>query len=535
MPPLRDRTVQRVMQRNLERIPDRPAVSDDTCALTHAQLWHSACRCAGGLRRAGIGEGDVVLLMLDNSVDYFVVFAALSFLGATSVPTNTAYKGTILRHVLKDSGATTAIVEDHYLSAVCDAADDHLTSIVVRGMSSATLATGVAPDAEHVLINYSELACGVQIDPIDVLPSHVVAVMYTSGTTGWSKGALTSQAAAFAICFYPQVYGPHDESDVILVVCPMFHATGLFGGVYGVLQLGASAHIVRGFSASRFWDDVRAVGATSTILVGAMFEFIAQQPARADDRAHPLRTAFVLPRPASFAAIADRFGIMTATSFGGTEAGSVINNLSQDRERFGSMGQVRPGWQVRLVDANDIEVAPGQPGEAIIRCEEPWAMATGYVNNPQASAALWRNGWLHTGDLLRRDAEGWFYFVDRAKDCIRRRGENISSIEVEAEVVSHPDVDECAAIGVGDPRVDQEVKVFVRRREGSTLTEAGLIHYLVDRMPYYSVPRYVVFVEDYPRTSTGKIRKVELDRDRAAGWDRETAGITVKRSQPVTR
>jgi carnitine-CoA ligase len=530
MPPLAERTIQRVMRRNLVTFPDRPALSDDAVALTHADLWDRTCRCAAGLRQLGVGEGDIVLIMLDNCADYYVVFAAVSFLGAVSVPTNTAYKGAALEHVLSTSAPTTAIVEEHYAALVVSMPNNTLRNLVIRDLTKAT-----APQQHSDAVAITDLTdtfSAQPVEPLDVGPWQTLAVMFTSGTTGLSKGALVSQASAFATCFYPQVYGPHDENDTILVVCPMFHATGLFGGPLGAGYLGANVHIASRFSASRFWDDVRASRATSVIVVGAMLDFIMQQPPRRDDREHTLRTAFVVPRPERAREGMQRFGIQLTTAFGGTESGSVIVNLSTDPQDFDSIGRVRTGWEVRLVDEHDMDVPDGAPGEVIVRSAERWSMATAYINNPEASSAAWRNGWFHTGDMARQDAQGRYHFVDRAKDSVRRRGENISSIEVESEVMRHPEVAECAAIGVGDSRIDQEVKVFVRRRPGSTLTESDLIRSLIDQMPYYSVPRFVTFVEDLPRTPTGKVRKVDLREHTGHTWDREAAGINVRR-RPV--
>lgn len=529
-PPLADRTLWRVMQRNAEERGDRPAVTDGSMTLTHGELWDRARRCAGGLRAAGVTEGDVVLIMLDNSVDYFTVFAAVSFVGAVSVPTNTAYKGTILRHVLTNSRITHAVVERDYAGLVADAAGTGaLSSLIVRDAAGLGEAS---PDADQAWIPLDDVLRGPALDPLPVGPWHPLVVMYTSGTTGPSKGALTSHAAAYTVAHPIEIQGPHDESDVLLVVCPMFHTTGLLGGVYGALIVGARAHVVRVFSASRFWDDVDKAGATSTILVGAMCNFLMQQPPRANDREHTLRKLFTVPRPASMIAFSERFDVVTTTAFGCTEIGSALCNLGTDPAHLGSVGKPREGVRVLLVDEHDLPVPVGEPGEALIRTDEPWCLATEYVNDPAASAALWRNGWLHTGDLLRRDEEGWYYYIDRVKDCLRRRGENISSIEVETEVMSHPEVLECAALGVGDDLTDQEVLVIVRRSDGASVTAEQLIRYLVDRLPYYAVPRFVGFVDDFPRTPTGKVRKAELRRLQIDTWDREAAGIRVGRARP---
>jgi crotonobetaine/carnitine-CoA ligase len=357
-----------------------------------------------------------------------------------------------------------------------------------------------------------------------------MAIMYTSGTTGTSKGVALSHANAYALSYAPEVQSDRTEDDVFLVACPMFHNLGLMGAVYSAIVAGGTAHVLEHFSASRFWNEVDDAGITCTILVGTMCDFLMQQPSRPDDDLHSLRTVHVIPMPPYKEEMEKRFNIRLTTAFGNTESGAFITNVTSTPTPTTSVGKVRPGWTVRLVDEHDMEVENGKPGEAIVRSEEPWVMTTGYLNNSEATTKLWRNGWLHTGDVLERDAKGWFYFVDRVNHSIRRHGENISSAEVERDLMSHPEVVECAVMGVGI-RTDQEVKAAVKRREGSGLTETELVHFAIDQMPYYAVPRYIVFVDEFPRTATGKIRKVEMATLEPGTWDREAAGIVVRRQK----
>ena len=214
-----------------------------------------------------------------------------------------------------------------------------------------------------------------------------------------------------------------------------------------------------------------------------------------------------------------------------TEIGAVLrtkNYTHGDWRSCGQMREGRPGYVLRVVDDNDEEVATGEVGELIVRCEEPWCMNVGYYGMPEKTAESWRNGWFHTGDGFKVDCDGNFFFVDRLKDAIRRRGENISSFEVEGYVNEHPDVAETAAIGVPSELTEDEVKVLVVRKPESTLTEQELVEYLIPKMPRFMVPRYVEFVDGLPKTeATSRTQKVKL-RENAINektWDREAAGV----------
>jgi len=267
-----------------------------------------------------------------------------------------------------------------------------------------------------------------------------------------------------------------------------------------------------------------------------MTSFLLDQPPREDDRDHPLRVAYMGPlsRHKEFT---ERFGISIYTNFGMTEApGPLASPLDPENETSCGVRVDPVDYEARLVDEHDLPVPPGTPGELVLRHSLPWMINLGYKNMPEATAIAWRNGWFHTGDQFTEDEDGNFYFLDRVKDAIRRRGENISSFEVEAEIRAHPEVRDVAVVAVANPDVtestgDEEVKAVIVPEAGVELDAAELVEFLARRMPHYWVPRFVELVPDLPRTESFKVKKADL---RAAGitpgtWDRERAGIMVRR------
>lgn len=526
------KTVPALLRAQLRRRPDRIALRDPHSTLTYRQVWDAATRACGGLRTAGLTRGDRVIVMLDNHVHNAIAFLGLSFAGAVAVPTNTAFKGSILSHVIVSSGATTAIVEQAYVDAVVHAAGGRLLRIIVRGAAEPLPAPGIpAWGLEDVLGASPQEPC--EVEPWDVL-----MVGYTSGTTGPSKGALLTHThvftghASWGEDPVHEIHGPHDEDDVFYVVCPLFHATGLLGNMLTALSIGASAYIAPSFSASAFWAEADRVGATTTTLVGTMAHFLMNQPPRPSDRNSTMAKILMVPLLPNVDEMAERFGVTIRSCFGNTETGTTLTPLDDEAPPPGACGKARPGYEIRLVDEHDLEVPIGTAGELVVRCDQPWQVAYAYVGDSAATAGAWRNGWFHTGDALRVDENGYYYFVDRMKDAIRRRGENISSLELERELLTHPDVAECAAVGVPSTEIEEEVKIYVVRAPEASLSEEQVVRYLAERLPYFMVPRYVEFREELPRTSTQKVQKAALRAEGAEGsWDREAAGVVVERAR----
>jgi crotonobetaine/carnitine-CoA ligase len=269
-----------------------------------------------------------------------------------------------------------------------------------------------------------------------------------------------------------------------------------------------------------------------TNLLGAMIDLLFQQVPSELERSHLLRTMFIVPQHPDYPRqFLERFGVETITAFGLTDLGIFIYQQSGQPNKAGSCGLAIPEWEVKLVDDYDEEVPRGALGMAVARPREPWLMTLGYWGNPEATVAAYRNLWFHTGDVLRQDEEGWYYYVDRKKDMIRRRGENVSALEVEAVVRGHPAVLECAAYALPSELSEDEVAVAIVLRDGAELTAEALLSSIELKLPYFALPRFVTILNELPKTQTEKVQKARL-RERGimdTTWDRERAGYKVAR------
>lgn len=480
---------------------------------TYRELHSESLRLAAGLRRHGVGAGDTVATMLPHSVDTYRVWFGLGRLGALEVPIGTRYRGAMLAHIIRDSAAGVLIIDEQYVPQVRKVLEEYglpgVKKVIVRGEDAA----GVSERVET--LRMAEVATDLPGDESgfsDPGPHDLALVLYTSGTTGPSKGVLVpwGQVHATVMGVFPE--GTLEPGKVLYGPFPPNHIGGrLFAGMG--IEFGIPSVIRDTFSASAFWTDVKRHGCTSTALVSAMVTILLNAPAREDDRENPLNDVLMTPLVAEYETFQNRFGVRACTDYNMTEI-SVPTHSGWVVEDWRSCGRVRPGspgYELRVVDENDYPVRPGEVGELVCRTEEPWAMNAGYLGRPEQTAAAWRNGWFHTGDAFRVDEEGRYYFVDRMKDAIRRRGENVSSFEVEREVLDHPDVRECAAIGVPSELGEEDIKVFVVKRYGSALTGTGLIKYLRDRCAGFMVPEYVEFLDALPRTeATQKVKKADL-------------------------
>jgi crotonobetaine/carnitine-CoA ligase len=475
---------------------------------SYENALESAYRAADVLRGAGVRRNDHVALLLPNGAEYLRAWFGVNALGAVLVPINAAYRGAMLRHVLTDSDASLVVTTPELSERITELGLD------VPIMEARDLVEGAMREP-------------ASDGPIEAWDIHHIG--YTSGTTGTSKGAVLHHAHLPGNAMMFLKWGRDD--DTFLCDLPLFHSGGI-SMVYAALQLGARSAIRPLFSGSRYLEVVRETEASvSLLVVGSMLSFFRSQPRRPDDADTCLRWVCAAPVPEDADDLRDRFGLESiATCFSMTEVPCPIVDWGPLR-KTGSCGRLREGFDARLVDENDQDVPEGSPGELMIRAQAPWSIATGYYGRTEESRQAWRNGWFHTGDLLRRDPEGDYFFVDRAKDSIRRRGENISSFEVEREVRQFPGVKDAACIGVPTDYTDEDVKVFIIAADGSTIDPVTLFEFLIGRMPYFMVPRFVEFVDELPRTPTMKVQKYRL-RDRGHGpdvFDREAIGLTVRR------
>lgn len=509
LPPLAQRHVGAVFDAALARNPDAVAVRDPSSALSYAQLHRRSLALAGGLQTLGVAPGEHVLLMLDNHLDYVTAWLALALTGRVEVPVNTAYKGTILAHVINNSGARLIVIDAAHGAVLADCAPrlTKLERIVVRGDWPADRPPPRFPPP--LTVTRFEALPAAPASPAALNPWDLIGILYTSGTTGLSKGVRVTHAHAYGYAT-PALFDADRPDEVTLCTLPLFHIGGQWAGVYKSLIAGASAVVVPRFSATTFWDDVRRFGCTYALLLGAMANFLYRQPPTEHDRDHTLRRITMVPVMAQLEEFKARFGIeAVATGYGLTE-GSTIVRAPLGHAEPGLAGWLRPDFEARIVDPHDQELPSGETGELIVRTREPWSVMDGYHDMPEATVQAWRNQWLHTGDAFRRDDAGRWYFVDRLKDAMRRRGENVSSFEVESEINEHPAVLESAVIAVPSDSTEDEIMACVVLKPGQSSTADALLAFLDARLPYFMVPRYLEFFDALPKTPTEKIQKQVL-------------------------
>lgn len=490
---------------------------------SYASFREMIVQTAIGLQAQGVSQGDHVLVWMPNCREQIRIFFALNYLGAVYVPINTAYRGSLLEHVIDISDAKLGVVDASLL--------DRLEGIELHTLEK-VIVTGARADTAPLPVEHYEdvlLPEAGALSPLEhpIEPWDPMAIIFTSGTTGPSKGVLSSYLHLFSNAG-PEPWPFVTEDDRYMINAPMFHIGGM-GPMFCMLVRGASIAVVDRFDTATYWNSVRNTEATVAFLLGVMASFLEKQATGDQDEDNPLRLVLMVPLAANSESFAKRFGVDVYTIFNMTEVSTPTVSKPNPTVR-GTCGKPRDGVEVRLVDENDCEVPVGTMGEMIIRTDRPWAMNSGYHKMPEATAAAWRNGWFHSGDAFIRDEDGNFFFADRMKDSIRRRGENISSFEVESEVLAHPDVFEAAAVAVPSEYSEDDVMICVAPVEGKEIDPEALVAFLKDRMAYFMVPRYVRTLDTLPKTPSAKVLKHQLRNDGVTGdtWDRDAAGISVK-------
>ncbi|PTW56615.1 crotonobetaine/carnitine-CoA ligase [Breoghania corrubedonensis] len=516
-----DRTLPRLMSLQAARFGAREFVAFDETSWTYAEALDVAARWAGTLRAAGVTPGDRVAILSSNRPEMLALVFGCAWAGVIAVPINVASRGVQLQHILSNSGARLLAIESDLLPAL------ETLDFATLAVDRLWIIGGGAPTR----IAFAEPlpAPGEAIEPAPSRPGDTAAIVYTSGTTGPSKGVCCPHAnLVWWGANTVDLLGLRD-GERLYTTLPLFHVNA-FNTVYQALITGSTVLIGKRFSVSGLWPAVHANGATATYLLGAMVPMLLSKPETPLDRAHKVRIALGPGVPAQFhETFRERFGFGLVEGYGSTETNFVIG-ARLGEATAGTMGRIRPGFSARVVDSEDNEVAAGEAGELILRADEPFAFSTGYFGMADKTVEAWRNLWFHTGDRVIRDADGSFRFVDRLKDAIRRRGENISSFEVEQVVQSHPAVEAVAVFPVKSDLAEDEVMAAIALRPGEVLAEADLIEFCRPRLPYFAVPRYLEFVKTLPMTENGKLQKFKL-RERGVTertWDREAHGISVR-------
>ncbi|MGI8516193.1 MAG: AMP-binding protein [Acidimicrobiia bacterium] len=498
-------------------MPDHRVIEVDGTALTWDELDQQSMTMAGGLTSAGVGKGDVVCQMTSNSIDHVLVVFAAARLGAIECPINTGLRGKSLTHVLGHSGAKAVVVDQEFVDRLEPALSDVANAQVVVGTDD--LPSGVAG---RRVIPRAELE-GAPITDQSVAPQDPATLIYTSGTTGPAKGVLHCQNFAFSAARAKAEAWGLSDSDVLFSPLPLFHANARYSTLLTACVINARAVIVKSFSASRFWNQVRESGATEVGTVGAVAPILLERDPSDQDRNHRVRMmhgagALTLDQRTEFE---ERFGTRLVTGFSMTETSHLATVSPEDPGRYRAAGKPISEFEVEILDEVDRPTTPGVVGEIAVRPRTPFSMFLGYYRDPQATLDAFRNCWFHTGDLGFLDAEGYLHWVDRLKDAIRRKGEMISSQDVEEAARTFAGVAEAAAVGVPGDLGEEEVKLYVRAAAGESLDLIALLAHCKSRLPDFAVPRYYEMIPDFPRTSTHKIAKSEL---RTAGigphaWD----------------
>lgn len=520
--PPADRILSAILTRQGERYGDRVLLVAGETRWTYAQTAAIAAASAQTLIAAGIKPGDRVALMSSNRPEFLQVYLGCAWLGAIIVPINTALRGLQLSHILRNSKPALLVVEAPFVTAF-DTVD-----VEVELPSQAWV---IGSGAEAIKISLVPLpTLGASAPAGAVRPGDTVAILYTSGTTGPAKGVCCPQAQLFWWGIYSARALGICEGDVLFTTLPLFHTNAL-NAFYQAMLNGCTYVLEPKFSASGFWGAARRHNATVGYLLGAMASMLLAQPGTSDDCAHGLRVALGggVP-PQIHKPFLERFGVPLVDGYGSTETNFVFaGTIPSDRP--GTMGYLADGIEARVVDENDSELVDGQAGELVLRAKEPFAFATGYFGMPEKTVEAWRNLWFHSGDRVVRDADGHYRFIDRMKDSIRRRGENVSSWEVEQTVLSHPAVAACAIYPLPSELGEDEVAAAILLEPGQSLQPVDIVRHCEGKIAYFAIPRYVRIVKEMPLTENGKIKKGAL---RDAGvtddtWDREVAGVRVRR------
>ncbi len=511
-------------------------------SMSYRQLDEWTLRVGSGLAAAGVEAGSHVGVLMENCPEQLLAILGPARCGYVSVPLNAAAKGQLLAYFLDHADCSALIIEEALLPRFLDAREklSRIRHVFVvrpdRGgpKSEPQRIDGTADCMVHEFQDM--LKAPAQLPGEAPAFNALAMLLFTSGTTGPSKAIMYTHA--HFIYWGSDVAHHHEYSpdDVAYVFLPLFHGNALLGSTMGSLMAGASIALAARFSTSKFWEHIRLSGATVFNGVGAVTNFLWKQAPSPSDRDHQVRRCHLAPVPGFAVGFEQRFGMTIMSAYGLTDycLGSAYNTKSR-RDKLGSCGQPRAGIDIRIVDEHDFDVPPGEPGEIVLRNNNPWGASLGYYKQPEATAASRRNLWFHTGDRGRMDADGYLWYTDRIKDAIRRRGENISAFEVEEVIRTHPAVADVAVYPVRAETSEDEVAVTITLRPGAEekFSYQSLIEYCNQNLAYFMVPRYVQIAREMPMTLSQKIEKYKLRREAEANlsalWDRERAGIAIER------
>jgi crotonobetaine/carnitine-CoA ligase len=536
-------TVPALLEARLASDPDSEYL--DVCGdvFSAAEVDDGARRIANGLAALGAVPGDRVATLLESSAEAMLAWWGTVRGGFVAVPVNTAYKGRYLRHQLHDSGASVLVVQRSLLERYEVVADDlpDLRHVIVVDDGTAPAGDAGAPAKAEIHAWAELLAADATAPGVTIRPADLATFVYTGGTTGPSKGCMLSHNYHEAAARQISICWSRTAEDVLWTPLPLFHYNALVTAVLGALITGGRSAIYRRFSVSNFWPEINRTGATITSTLGTMAYLLAHDVDRpemprsgAPEANTTLRLLGAAPMPTEVDdIIRGRFGLRTFSgAYGVTEASLISWSPPGVANRPNAAGVVNDEYfDVRIFDDDEREVAAGTDGEIVIRPKRPHVMFEGYWGRPEATVETSRNWWYHTGDIGRVDADGYLSFVDRKADYLRRRGENISSFEVESILMAHGALADVVVHAVPSDLTEDDLKITATRKEGATVTEEELFRWSLDQLPYFAVPRYIEFRAEMPRSPVGRVLKRDLREEGVtpATWDAEAAGITYEK------
>jgi len=534
---LEERTIGRILAEKAQRVPDKTFLIWENRRISYSELEAMTNRYANGFTEHGIRHGDHVAVMLPNGPEFFWVVWGLGKIGAVAVPLNTAAKGELLRYFIDQSDARCVVVADEWADRIAPLALQlpKVRSYVYCGekpVANCGLGTTEAPACDLSELESAD-ASRPPLDRVRHDDTHLI--MYTSGTTGPSKGVMCPHSQGHAVGRALALDYGYRADDVLYTCLPLFHGNAIWYTCYAALWADAAIALAPRFSASRFWSDICSSGATQFNTLGAMTNIIWKLPSGPHERANALRLCMAVPVPKEiYAEMQERYGLKLTSVYAMTENFAMTRFTPDDpAEKAGSAGTPRGDCELRIVDGEYRDLPVRQVGEVLMRPRIEGAMMKGYYKMPAETAAAFVDGWFCTGDRAYLDTDGYLYFVDRKKEAIRRRGENISAYEVELILSRHPAILEVAAIPVSSEMSEDDVMVYVVRKPGESLSHKDVVHFAAEQMSYFMVPRFVEFIDALPKTASEKIEKYKLKQDaqsrRAQLWDREREGVVVRR------
>jgi carnitine-CoA ligase len=516
-----DRDLRHLLESRARTHADKTFLRFGQRSLSFAELDSLADRAATAMLERGVGRGDAVALMMRNCVEWLAAWFGAVKLGAVVVPVNVAFRGDGLTHILNDSRAALLLLDADLIPQL-DAVTPHLAHlrrVVVRETPGAD---GNGRETT------SEFLAGPSSRPpaVDLRLKDPAAILYTSGTTGPAKGCVLPHGQYIAAAHQMAVNLEYDHTDTLYSCLPLFHINAQNYSVLCAWSAGATLALDATFTASGFWRRLIDTGTTAFNIIGGIPLMLWAQPPSPLDTAHRARVAFGVPVPTElWPRWEQRFGVRVVYAYGMTENGLPTlfpySHTPAPAALRGSGGRASASAEVAIVDEDDRPVAPGTVGEVVTRPRIGHTMMLEYFNNPGATAAALRNCWFHTGDLGYLDEDGYFFYVDRKKDAMRRRGEMVSSWDVEAAVRKHPAVADCAAYGVPSPLGEEEIMVALVVAAGTELDRPALLAFCRERLAGFQVPRYVRVVEALPRTQTERVEKYRFRAEGITGdtWD----------------